>query len=102
MITGIKIVSFRRPLRGHGIDLCKVRNDTQPLAFGADAARDCLSEFPDLAVGEAKLFCLAQGGFVKGRRLLLQLAVHSDDGLNGVEEPRVNTDRKSTRLNSSH
>ena len=66
-----------------------MRNDAQPLALGTDAAPWGLDELADLAVGEAQLLGLAQGGLVAGRRLLLELAVHPDDGLDGMEEPGV-------------
>ena len=89
MVAGIEVVRLRRPLGGQGVDLCQVRNDAQPLALGADAARRGLGELADLAVGEAQLLGLTQGGLVEGRRLLLQLAVHPDDGLDGMEEPGV-------------
>ena len=68
-----------------------MRSDAQPLALSANASRWCLSELADLAVGEAQLLGLAQGGLVEWRRLLLQLAVHPDDWLDGVEEPGVDS-----------
>ena len=65
VVAGIEVVRLRRQLRGQGVDLCQVRSDAQPLALGADAARRRLGELADLAVGEAQLLGLAQGGLVE-------------------------------------
>jgi hypothetical protein len=74
MVAGIEVVRLRRPLRSKGVDLCQVRGDAQPLALGANAARRSVRELADLAVGEAQLFSLAQGGLVERWRLRWSLS----------------------------